>query len=372
MGLRKHIVNYKKRDDPTGERRTPLVNVGFWIRGVPRPAVRCRLLGHRPTVDGVDFAFTAQRSRWVACARCGQRGQPQGRLPEHLEPGERYDGPWGNPPVQTVSGAHRGDLDLPGPIGKLEPGMLGGQLVIGVKEWSIGAEVKVGNAGSEHILAANVHLGPVGSLYLHTSDGLGRGVVQLLNRFGTESKVCALEFRRGHRDHLEWKLWADRDNYDRQRRWRAGSVHIKATRPLDWAFGHPRYWHLPVPAGVANRVVRLPDGDYPVALTLRRQIRARERRGRPMTRDWLVSWEAIGKPIPAKGPSRGRVFGAAVKVSHRSVLAGTWPAEACAQITVRTCRERTSYGWEPSGQVHVQVEQVDALDFRDPQLQEAV
>lgn len=89
--MHRFSVDYGKRD---GKRRGTLLNRGYFISGLPRLIPVCRLLGHRPVVDGTQGIGTSKPSRWVCCDRCGIRPDPQGQLdPARWNIGDRYDGP---------------------------------------------------------------------------------------------------------------------------------------------------------------------------------------------------------------------------------------------------------------------------------------
>jgi hypothetical protein len=345
-----HTVDYRTRDRIPGERppRWPLLNRGYFIHGLPRLILLCRLFGHRPVVDGVDSG-----DRWVCCDRCGVRGNPQGDLDPRLwRPGWAYTGPWAPPGSRTDKRPtdRRGWQRRPGPIDRAPTGVLGAEVIVGGNRLSgVGFEVKVGNRSSEHTLAASLHAGWLGALYLHTEQ-FGSGLQRRLNPVGYDSRVCGLRFCDGQ---LRWKVWSKRDSIGRadgEPWWRHGTLDL---RLRDRLLGPLRYTYTDVPDGKVSRVVRMPEGDYLVELTLQRCTLGR-RRGRK-TLSWMVDWSALGPGIPTKGPQRGRVYGSGVTVPGRSVHAGTWPAEAVAAIAARTTADRTSHGWEPTGQVPIGV-----------------
>jgi len=85
-------VDYRKRD---GERPGTLLNRGYFLTGLPRLILLCRLLGHRPVVDGTTGYRDRPGHRWVCCDRCGVRPDPQGQLdPDRWNIGDRYTGPF--------------------------------------------------------------------------------------------------------------------------------------------------------------------------------------------------------------------------------------------------------------------------------------
>ncbi len=375
-------VNYRTREQRGGRRPRwwQPVNVGFWASGVPRLLWRCWLFGHRPAVFGTDpiagtpRSFTNRGYRWVACTWCGERGRPQGSLdPENATIGQRYHGPW-QPPV-VDDNAERALMKAlknlpdeapfypPGTIARTATGTLGGQLVIGGGLAGPGFEFKVGNAGSEHTLAARFSLGRAGALYLHTKR-TGRWLQRRLNPTGYESKVCSVAM---HRGRVAWRWWVDRDtSYGRKRPpgtpswWRDGDLRYRPP-VADWLFGKRIYDvqdvvldEVEVISGVGAgvfRCVRLHDGDYLVKLKLQ-QVTTGRPRGRRDVR-WEVDWSAQGRGIPTEGPEAGRYWGATVQVCDRAVTRGTWPAEAVAAIALDISQARTREGWEPSGTIPV-------------------
>ncbi len=364
------IVNYHERRGRRPKGR--LVNIGFFAHQVPRLTLRCALLGHRPVVDGTNStprtaAYIGRRNRWVVCGRCGERPNPQGSLdPARWNIGDRYTGGHTNVPsrhdlIRLKDREHY----LPGPFVDGDArGKLGGQLVIGRPELaSVGFELKVGNGASEQPLAASLHLGWLGALYLST-ERHGRGVQRLLNPDPVDaapgrqylSKVVKVEVRRGR---LQWRLWAPRDLTRREAGlpwWRDVDVSLRFG---DGLFGRTVYDRVDVPGGIAARLVLMPEGDYLVQLKLRQVTRGRAggplgtgpRRRRRMP--YEVSWSTLGKGIPTEGPLRGRIFGSDVTVSDAAVEAGTWPAAAVAAIAADIAAWRTRHGWEPTGVVTV-------------------
>jgi hypothetical protein len=355
-------VNYLERD---GRRRGQLVNVGFFAHSVPRLIPWCRLLGHRPVVAGTDpirqdgSSYVGRAYRWVCCDRCGVRGDPQGSLdPQVWAVGDRYAGDW--LPQLPAGRRDRAERDAgfqrPGPIERRPDGALGGQLLVGGCDFGgVGWEFKVGNCASEHTLAAQLNLGWLGALYLHT-ERFGTGVQRRLNPTGYESRITGVRLRDGR---LEWRLWSKRDSGSRygptrEPWWRNGEISL---RWRDRLWGPKRYAYTDVPDGQVNRIVRMPEGDYLVRLKLQ-QVAYGRRRGRRKTLSWSVDWSTAGAGIPVKAPGRGRISGSAVDVSERAVRAGTWPAEACTAIAATITGHRTSYDWDPIGRAPVNVKQV--------------
>lgn len=338
-----HTVNYRKERGGEGG----IVNRGFWVQAIPRPLILCRLFGHRPVVDGTGpdagtaDAYRGPGHRWVTCDRCGVRPEPQGVLDPDLVIGQPYTGgysgrfvlPDGPGKAQTVG-------TEPGPWPKSPTWVFGGQLVVGAG-CSPGVEVKVGNAGSEHTLAANVTLGRVGALYVHTEQ-LGTWLQRRLNPTGYDSRVVGLSVMDGR---LHWDVWARRDHHSStDPKWMSGSVVVD---PRDRIAGPKRYsytdWGAPVGA-----VLRLPHGDdHPVTMQLRREHFGRERGKKRLS--WSVG---IDSPdgIPTETGNHGRIMGFSVAVPHRSVNDGTWPVEASAAAATRITADRGRGGWKPTAE----------------------
>lgn len=356
-------VDYLKRD---GRRRGELVSVGFFVHGLPRLMPLCRLLGHRPVVDGTKplrltgSEHSSPGNRWVCCDRCGVRGQPQGHLdPEVWAIGDKYVGGWLDEPVTdleqklTRRNTERG-FELPGPIERRPEGSAGGQLVVGTQLGGFGWELKVGNGGSEHTLAAQVNLGPLGALYLHTSR-FGTGIQRRLNPVGYESRLTGVRWWDGR---LEWRLWSKRDSGtrygpSREPWWMRGDIDLRVRHRL---LGPKRYDYTDVPDAQVTRVVRMPEADYLVQLKLQRCAFGR-RRGRKK-HSWHVDWTTLGQGIPTRARDRGKICGSGVEVCQQAVRNGTWPAEAAAAIATAMTRMRIRDGWDPVGRAPVDVEQV--------------
>lgn len=312
-----HVVNYRKDGD-----RDALINRGFWIHGLPRILVACRLRGHKPVVDGTEGTARSSGYRWVCCDRCGLRTSPQLRLdPDRWSIGDRYP-------------------DVPKSGWPAARGTFGGQLLLGKRGFqSVAVSAKVGHGGSEHTLAGHVSLGPIGALYLHTED-FGTGLQRRLNPVGYHSRVTELGIADGL---LYWRLWAKRDEWSRATpRWRDG---ILAVGIRDRLLGPVRYSYET--HAEAGRNLRMPDGDdHYVHLKLDQQLRKRKR-GRG-TASWKVEW-SCRDGIPAD--LKGSVTGSAVSVSDESVERGRWAQEACVAIASDISSMRTSRGWAPQAAV---------------------
>jgi hypothetical protein len=359
--MHSQIVNYHARGGRSSKGR--LANVGFFLHQVPRLPLRCTLFGHRPVVDGnnsmpAGAAYIGRRNRWVVCDWCGDRPDPQGALdPDRWNIGEKYTGGFTNP-VSRHDLIRLKDREhyLPGPWNDQEKarGGLGGQLVVGRQELGFGFELKVGNGGSEHTLAASLHLGWLGALYLHTDGGHGRWVQRRLNADRPDgqcqpSREIGIRLNNGR---LRWRWWTPRDMLRSESGlswWRDGEIDL---RLLDRVLGRRLYDFTDVPGGKTARMVRMPEGDYLVNLKLR-AVTVGRRRGRRKKMPYEVDWTALGKGIPTEGPLRGRIFGSSVTVSDEAVAAGTWPAAAAAAVATQIAAWRTSHEWEPTGLVKV-------------------
>jgi len=327
--MRFHSVDYRK---DRGESPRALVHRGFWWNDLPRLILGCRLLGHAPVVDGYDPppSFTTGRpSRWVTCDRCGVRPEPQGSLdPERWSVGDTYDGP-------CRSNEH--DRSLPGSWPAHPVGVLGGELVIGRSFGGVSVQAKVGNAGSDHTLAAHVRVGMLGALYLHT-ESFGTWLQRRLNPVGYHSRVIGMSVEDGR---FRWELWAKRDESSSDDQgWMRGSVRVD---PRDIVLGEARYSYTDVGDRVPA-VVRMPHGDdHVVTLQLQRQTFGRARG--PKRETWAVDWECKGG-IPAKPGGRGRVSGSGVKVFDPGE-ADMWVEEATAAIAHALAGDRARYGHRP-------------------------
>lgn len=341
--MHRFSVNYRERD---GERPGTLLNRGFFVSGLPRLIPLCRVLGHRAVVDGYNSRHSSDRARWVCCDRCGVRPDPQGQLdPDRWGLGDRYDGPLDGvrPPYpsndEIKQRAEQGlplyDREpVPGPWPAKPTGEVGAQLIIGKSFPGWEAELKIGNAGSEHTLAAHLRLYPFGAIYLHT-ERFGTWLQRRLNPTGYQSRIISLGIQHGG---IDWKLWAKRDEWSKTDPWwMSGTIKLD---PRDRLFGRFRYDYEDIGDPVTV-MVRMPHGDdHEARLKLQRRTAGRNRRRFDA---WTVDWST--RPgIPTK-PHGGEVLGSAVDVSARSVEGRTWPAEAAAAITSRMTADRTRYGY---------------------------
>lgn len=353
-----HHTNYLKRpDNPAG--RGHLVSVGFWVHDLPRLLILCRLFGHKPVVDGVGDPTAEHHrrghvARWVCCDRCGARPDPQGNLDPATATIDRpYRGPHGGqqPDLSKTTRAYlesHPDEPVhypPGPWGPMPTGTVGGQLVIGGGLGGIGFDVKVGNAGSEHTLAASLRFGWLGTLYLHT-ERIGTWLQRRLNPVGYDSREIGLDVGL---TRIEWKLWAKRDHSSRDDPWwMAGRIRINL---LDRLLGPKRYSYENVGDPVAA-TVRMPHGDdHPVTLKLQRRTLGRKRGRRRLA--WCVDWNTA-PGIPTRNTDRGRIQGSGVEIPdgigrrdhddpwHHD----QWVPVACAAIATSMTELRARNGYQ--------------------------
>lgn len=320
-------IDYRKEGR---SQRGTLVNRGFWIHRLPRPLLTCRALGHVPVVDGTTGYRDRPGARWVCCARCGLRPDPQGSLNALAwDIGESYDGPLpGEPPLPG---------DWPAATGAI-----GGQVIIGKPGLSgFGMSAKVGNAGSEHTLAADVRL-PFGALYLHT-ETFGTWLQRRLNPIGYDSRVIEFDVSDGR---IRWKLWAKRDGHSKNKpRWQDGTLTLD---PRDRLLGPARYSYETHDTTTAT--VRMPDGDdHEVTLTLKRQRYGRMHGAGKLS--WTVEWDSRpGIPYRHNSWKGDEVLGSSVTVSDAAVDTERWAADACAGIAADVSKMRTRNKWHPPTQ----------------------
>ena len=336
--MHRHSIDYLKDRDATRKRGT-LADRGFWVHGIPRPLILCRTLGHKPVVDGTTGFRNEPGARWVCCDRCGVRPDPQGVLdPERWNIGEPYDGPFGTvrPDYEAVKQAGVPLSAQPGPWPESPTWTFGGQAILGRTFTGLSAQVKIGNCGSEHTLAAHLRIDPLCALYLHT-EHLGTWLQRRLNPVGYNSRVIGIDISLGS---IYWQLWANRNGGEaRNPRWQSGSIKID---PRDKLLGRRRYWHTDEGTPV-TATVRMPHGDdHEVTLQLQRQELGREKLRR-RKKAWTVDWDSA-TGIPTKPGGRGRVTGSGVEVSDASVRKGTWPQEAAANIAKTVTASRTREG----------------------------
>ncbi|MFG2970876.1 hypothetical protein ACGFZS_47170 [Streptomyces sp. NPDC048288] len=328
-----------------GDDRQPalLVSRTFWVSDVPRLIPLCRLLGHKPVVDGTDTP-----RRWVVCDRCGIRANPQGNLdPEQWNIGQPYTEPL--TPTQPVSSTVRDQLARrglkpshsgnPGPIPTQPVGTVGGEIHIGKSKWrTVGIDFKVGNCGSEQVMAASLRLGPLGSLYLHTEDH-GRRIQRRLNPTGYQSRETGLSYYHGR---LSWKVWAKRDERRKaDPKWMQGSIPID---PRDLLLGPAKNRQVSETEKVPA-VVRMPEGDtYDVTVHLEKW-ETRRTRGRARVY-WLAQWDcAKGIPVRNHDWKGDETFSCSWQIQGVTPDTPRWPLILAAKAAEQCSRDRARYDY---------------------------
>jgi hypothetical protein len=332
-------------DRNSGDDRQPGLAVSrtFWVSDVPRLIPLCRILGHKPVVDG-----TATPCRWVACDRCGVRADPQGNLdPAQWDIGQPYTGPVHTaPPLapivrrqlarKGIQPAHAGE---PGPIPTRPVGTVGGEIHVGKSKWrSVGVDFKVGNMGSEQVLAASLRLGPLGSLYLHTEDH-GRWLQRRLNATGYQSRETGLSYYRGR---LSWQIWAKRDEWSKtDPKWMHGSVPID---PRHYLYGPTRNRKVAETEKVPA-VVRMPEGDTYDVLVHLEKWETRRTRGRARTY-WTAQWDCKdGIPVRNDTWKGDKTFSCAWGIEGVTPDTPRW-SHIIAAAAAETCsRDRARYNY---------------------------
>ena len=329
-----HTVDYKAqgRDVPRA-----LVNRGFWLRA-PRLILLCRLAGHDPVVDGTEGFNGRPGHRWVCCDRCGIRPEPQGVLdPAIWNIGDPADP--ASIPFDAVRGEYRGVSSHPGRWPARPDGTVGGQLIIGGRT-TLGAGVKVGNAGSEHVLAAHACIPFLGGLYLHT-ERHGQWLQRRLNPEGYHSRVIDFAV---HNGHAWWQIWTFRDDSAYGQTWRDSSVRLD---PRDILLGERRYSYTDT-TGPEPVTLVLPDGTtHELTMKLQQQSHGR-RRGRKRL-SWTVDCDCRdGIPTRTRGGRGDGLHGWSVPVSDEAVDARAWRQEAAAATVVKVTEMRIRYGYAPA------------------------
>jgi hypothetical protein len=338
------IDRAKDRPDPR-----VLLHRSYYAHGLPRIIALCRLFGHKPIVDGYDSKYGPEerrRARWVACDRCGVRPDPQGCLdPDQWQLGQPYTGPLSTArrlsPVVIKQLARKGvsptTSSQPGPWPADPTGSLGAELIIG-RSHSLGADIKVGNSGSENVLAAHIGLGPLGALYVHT-EGFGQWVQRRLNPTGYESREIGLDLMHGR---LYWKLW-DRRNEHRadDPKWMRGSIVID-----------PRH-HLLGPAknrkvSETDRVpvtVYMPEGDTHQVTVHLEQWERRRTRGRATTY-WMAQWDCKeGIPVRNHAWKGDETFSCTWQIEGVTPDNARWPYVLASTAAEQCSRDRARYGY---------------------------
>lgn len=316
-------TNYLKQDGPTPGM---LVHRAFHAMYLPRLMPVCRLLGHKPVVDGTEgysngLGYKRRGSRWVCCDRCGTRAETRNTL----DPDE-----WG------IRKPYTGELF--GPWAHATGG-LSAEVVVGKNIPGASVSLAVGSAGDDNTLAAHVRLSPLGAVYVHT-ERFGTWLQRRLNPTGYDTRVTELGVGDGR---LYWRVWAKRGESSRDTpRWRDGSVVIDPRERL-WG---PVLRSFEKVGDPVQAVVRMPEGDeHEVTLCLERERIGRKRGAGKLS--WSVDW-STRKGIPVEPDSwKGGVSASGVDVSDAAVEHGRWVEDACAAIVVQVSAMRTRYGWRP-------------------------
>lgn len=337
-----HSIDYS----PHRPDRHTLINRGYFIHGLPRLILACRLRGHRPVVDGYNSEYGAkERSRWVTCDRCGIRPYPQGHLdPDQWNLGHKYTGPFNptqpmSPTVrkQLIRRGHDASIRLPGAWPDKPTSGVGAQFVLG-RTYGTSIDIKVGNPSSEQCLAAHISLGPVGALYVHAEDH-ARWIQRRLNGRDGESRETGLRLQSGR---IEWRIWAPRNHSKASDpRWMRGAVNID---PRHYLFG-PRTSTLVQHGDKTSATIHLPDGtSHEVTLRLEELTYGRKRQKK--TTEWRVDWSTVGAGIPIRFDRN--VQGSDVVVSAAVAGSDQWVQEACTAITTWVTERWAETNYQPA------------------------
>lgn len=342
-----HFFSIDRAKDRTDPR--VLIHRSYYASSMPRLMPLCRLSGHKPVVDGYDSQYGPEdqrRRRWVCCDRCGVRPEPQGNLdPDQWQIGQPYTGPTSAARRMSATVvrqlARKGIAPTvsndPGPWPTDPEGSLGAELVIG-RSHSIGADIKVGNPGSENVLAGHIGLGPLGALYVH-SERYGQWIQRRLNPVGYQSRETGFSIYHGR---LSWQVWAKRDEHSASDpKWMRGSI------PLD-----PRH-HLLGPK--RNRkisetdrvpaVVRMPEGDTHDVTVHLEQWETRRTRGRA-TPYWMAQWDCkAGIPIRNHDWKGDETFSCSWAIKGVTPDNPRWPHVIAAKAAEQCSRDRARYGY---------------------------
>lgn len=340
------IDRAKDRPDPR-----VLLHRSFYLSDLPRLMLACRVLGHRPVVDGYDSKYGPEEhrhSRWVVCDRCGVRPEPQGHLdPDEWSVGQPYTGPTATArrlsPIVVKQLARKGITPRlqtePGPWPARPEGSLGAELVIG-RSHTIGADIKVGNPGSEHVLAGHIGLGPLGALFVH-SERFGTWVQRRLNPTGYQSREIGFRVYHGR---LSWDLWAKRDERSASDpKWMHGSFPID---PRHHLLG-PRRNHKISETEKVPAVVRMPEGDTHDVTVRLEKWETRRTRGRATTH-WLAQWDCkAGIPVRNHDWKGDETFSCSWHIEGVTPDNPRWPHIIAAKAAEQCSRDRARYGYRP-------------------------
>lgn len=156
---------------------------------------------------------------------------------------------------------------------------------------------------------------------------------------GRQIKIYTFEQR------LWWMLWT-RKNASRKGQfaeWRSGSARLN---PLDVLFGDHRYWYDDV--DTAELQIQMPEGTYPVKVTLQQQRFGRPKLPGRHLKSWTVDVDAAEcKGIPYRFDHSGgwkgdRVWGFSVKLTARR---RDWQVDAKAAIEAYILKSRAESGF---------------------------
>jgi hypothetical protein len=284
----------------------------------------------------------------VACDRCGMRANPQGNLdPDQWDIGQPYTGPLTptKPLVETVvkqlarRGIKPAQAGQPGPFPAQPVGTVGGEVHIGKSKWrTVGIDFKIGNCGSEQVLAASLRLGPLGSLYLHTEDH-GRWLQRRLNPTGYQSRETGLSLYQGR---LSWQVWARRDGHRAtDPKWMSGSVSID---PRDYLLGPSRNRKVSETERMPVTVY-MPEGDTHQVTVHLEQWETRRTRGRATTY-WMAEWDCkAGIPIRNHDWKGDETFSCTWMIEGVTPDTPRWPYILAAKAAEQCTRDRARYGY---------------------------
>lgn len=337
------VDHAKDRPDPR-----ILLHRSYYLSDLPRLMAACRLLGHKPVVDGTNSQYGSEdrrRTRWVCCDRCGVRPEPQGHLDaDQWNIGQPYTGPLTGRPFPTQAArqlARRGITPLlrttPGPWPTRPEGSLGAELVIG-RSHSLGADLKVGNCGSEQVLAAHIGLGPLGALYVHT-ERYGTWLQRRLNPTGYASRETGFSI---HNGRLWWQVWARRDEHSASDpKWMRGTVNID---PRHHLYG-PRKNHKMAETEKVPVTVRMPEGDEHDVLVHLEQWETRRARGRARTY-WMAQWDCKeGIPVRNHDWKGDGTYSCSWGIEGVTQDNPRWPYILAAKAAEQCSRDRARYNY---------------------------
>ena len=227
----------------------------------------------------------------------------------------------------------------PGPIPSQPVGTVGGEIHIGKSKWrTVGIDFKVGNCGSEQVLAASLRLGPIGSLYLHTEDH-GRWLQRRLNLTGYQSRETGLSYYRGR---VSWQMWARRDEHRASDpKWMSGSLAID---PRHYLLGPKRNRKVSETEKVPA-TVRMPEGDTHDVLVHLEQWETRRTRGRAST-FWRAEWESeAGIPVRNHSWKGDEYYSSSWVIEGITPDNPRWPYIVAAAAAEHCSRDRARYNY---------------------------